>query len=157
MLRNLNVKKACGPDYLSCRLLKELAEELAPIYTGIVQCSLDFGELPSVWKTANVLPVYKKGPVSEADNYRTISPTCIPCKLLEHILCSHIRSHLDYYSVFTPLNHGFRSKHSCDTQLGLLLTVQDLLQKSDPANSQVDVAVHSLTSQRLLTRCRTLA
>ena len=28
MLRNLNVKKAEGPDYLSCRLLKELAEEL---------------------------------------------------------------------------------------------------------------------------------
>ena len=26
MLRNLNVKKAGGPDYLSCRLLKELAE-----------------------------------------------------------------------------------------------------------------------------------
>jgi len=48
MLRNLNVKKVCGPDYLSCRLLKELAEELAPIYTDIFQCSLDSGELPSV-------------------------------------------------------------------------------------------------------------
>ena len=77
--------------------------------------------------------------IREAENYCPISLTCIPCKLLEHILCSHICSHLDYYSVLTPLNHGFRSKHSCDTQL--LLTVQDRLQKSDPANSQVDVAV----------------
>jgi len=152
MLRNLNVKKACGPDYL----LKKLAEELAPIYTDIFQCSLDSGELPSVWKTANVVPVYKKGPVSEAENYHTISLTCIPCKLLEHILCSHIRSHLDYYSVLTPLNHGFRSKHSSDTQL--LLTVQDLLQKSDPANSQVDVAVLDFSKAfEPLTRCRTLA
>ena len=139
MLRNLNVKKAGGPDHLSCRLLKELAEELAPIYADIFQCSLDTGVLPSVWKTANVVPVYKKGPVSEAENYRPISLTCIPCKIMEHILCSHIRSHLDCHQALTPLNHGFRAKHSCDTQL--LLTVQDLLEKCDTANAQVDVAV----------------
>ena len=115
-----------------------------------------------MWKTANVVPVYYKGPVSEAENYRPISLTCIPCKLLEHIVCSHIRSHLDYYSVLTPLNHGFRLKHSCHTQL--LLTVQDLLQKSDPANSQVDVAVFDFSKAfdkvphtRLMSKLRIMA
>ncbi len=139
MLNNLNVKKACGPDYLACRLLKELAEELAPIYADIFQCSLDTGELPSVWKTANVVPIYKKGPVSEAANYRPVSLTCIPCKMLEHILCTHIRSHLQRFGALTPLNHGFRAKHSCDTQL--VLTIQDLLEKADQAHSRIDVAV----------------
>ena len=95
MLRILNVKKAGGHDYLSCRILKELSEELAPIYADIFQCSLDTGMLPSVWKTANVVPVYKKGSVSAAANYRPISLTCIPCKIMEHILCSHIRSQLN--------------------------------------------------------------
>ena len=35
MLRNLETKKACGPDYLPCRLLKELAEELSLINANI--------------------------------------------------------------------------------------------------------------------------
>ena len=139
MLRNLNARKACGPDLIACLLLKELAEELAPIYTDIFQCSINSSELPSIWKTANVVPIYKKGPVSEAGNYRLVSLTCIPCKLLEHILCTHIRSHLDQFGVLTPLNHGFRAKYSCDTQL--LLTIQDLLEKCDPVNSQIDVTV----------------
>ena len=121
MLHNLDTKKACGPHYLPCRLLKELAEELSSIYADIFQCSLDSGELPRVWKTANVALIYKKCPVSEAVNYRPVSLTCIPCKLLEHILCSHIRAHLDRHKALTPLNHGFRSKHSCETQL--LLTI----------------------------------
>ena len=77
--------------------------------------------------------------MSEAVNYRPVSLTCIPCKLLEHILCSHIRAHLDRHKALTPLNHGFRSKHSCETQF--LLTIQDLLEKCDPVKSQTDVAV----------------
>ena len=81
MLQNLDVKKASGPNELPCRLLKELANELAPIYTDVFQCSLDTGEQPSAWKTANVAPIYKKGPVCEAKNYRPVSLTCIPCKL----------------------------------------------------------------------------
>ena len=139
MLQNLDVKKASGPDELPCRLLKELANELALIYTDIFQCSLDTGELPSAWKTANVAPIYKKGPVCEAENYRPVSLTCIPCKLLEHILCSHIHAHLDSHQALTPLNHGFRAKHSCKTQL--LITMQDLLTKCDPVRAQTDVAV----------------
>ena len=95
MLRKINAKKAGGPDLLPCILLKELADELAPIFTHIFQSSLDTGDLPTVWKTANVAPIYKKGPVSEPANYRPVSLTCIPCKLLEHIVCSHMRAQLD--------------------------------------------------------------
>ena len=139
MLQNHDVKKASGPDELPCRLLKELTNELAPIYTDVFQCSLDTGELSSAWKTANVAPIYKKGPVCLAENYRPVSLTCIPCKLLEHILCSHIRAHIDSHQALTPLNHGFRAKHSCETQL--LIRMQDLRSKCDPVRAQTDVAV----------------
>ena len=139
MLQNLDVKKASGPDELPCRLLKELANELALIYTDIFQCSLDTGELPSAWKTTNVAPIYIKVPVCEAENYCPVSLTCVPCKLLEHILCSHIHAHLDSHQALTPLNHSFRAKHSCETQL--LITMQHLLTKCDPVRAQTDVAV----------------
>ncbi len=116
-----------------------MASEITPIMTDIFRQSLATGTLPSVWKTAHVSPIFKKGAVYAAENYRPVSLTCIPCKLMEHILCSHVRSHLDRYGLLTPRNHGFRKGHSCDTQL--LLTMQDLLERKDKTRSQTDIGV----------------
>jgi hypothetical protein len=41
LLQNLNPNKACGPDELAPRLLKELAHDLTPIVTMIFQRSLE--------------------------------------------------------------------------------------------------------------------
>ena len=38
-------------------------------------------------------------------------------KLLEHILVSNIMSHFDDNTLLSPYQHGFRSKHSCESQL----------------------------------------
>ena len=67
-----------------------------------------------------------------------MSLTSVPSKILEHIICSHVRDHLDKHNVLTPLQHGFRGAHSCETQL--LTTLQDLLYWRD-RRVQVDVAV----------------
>ena len=139
LLLNINPTKAGGPDTIPCRFLRELAEELAPLLTIIFTQSVSTGELPNIWKTAHVAPIFKKGYPSAAENYRPVSLTCIPCKLLEHILCSHIRGHLDKFGVLTPLNHGFRKQHSCESQL--LITVQDLINRKDKARTQIDVGV----------------
>lgn len=87
---------------------------------------------------ANVAPVFKKGDVHLPENYRPVSLTCVTCKLLEHIICRHILTHLEKNKTLTNLQHGFRSGYSCETQL--LTTVHDLLQKHD-ANSQTDMVI----------------
>ena len=46
--------------------------------------------------------------------------------------------HLEKHNVLTSLNHGFRSGHSCETQL--LVTLHDFL-KSHDAAIQTDVAI----------------
>ena len=43
--------------------------------------------------------------------------TCIPCKLLEHIVCSNIMAHLDELELLSDRQHAFRKWHSCETQL----------------------------------------
>ena len=53
-----------------------------------------------------------------------ISLTSICCKILEHIVHSHVISHLDSHHMLNTAQHGFRKYRSCDTQL--ILTVQDL-------------------------------
>ena len=87
------------------------------------------GVIPSIWKNANVTPVFKKGGRDLAENYRPVSLTCVCCKILEHIITSHIRQHLDHNNILSAYQHGFRKLHSCETQL--LVIVQDLLFKHD--------------------------
>ena len=43
--------------------------------------------------------------------------SCVPCKLLEHIVCSNIMAHLDEYQLLSDRQHTIRKKHSCETQL----------------------------------------
>ena len=54
-------------------------------------------------------------------NYRPISLTCVPCKLLEHIVCSNIMAHLDEYNLLSDRQHAFRKGHSCETQLTMVI------------------------------------
>ena len=117
LLKNLNPNKASGPDEISPRLLKELHHEIAPILTKIFKSSLHSGIVPDDWKSALVAPVYKKGPKCKPSNYRPISLTCIASILMEHILVSNIMTHFDSNDILSPFQHGFCSKHSCETQL----------------------------------------
>ena len=117
LLKGLNPSKALGPDELHPRVLKELAMELGPVFAHLFQQSIDTGEIPKEWSLANICPLFKKGDRSLARNYRPVSLTCIPCKLLEHIVCSNIMAHLDEHELLSDRQHAFRKWHSCETQL----------------------------------------
>ena len=66
-------------------------------------------------------PLFKKGDRSLACYYCPVSLTCVPCKLLEHIVCSNIMAHLDEYKLLSDRQHAFRKGHSCETQLTTVL------------------------------------
>ena len=138
LLARLDPNKASGPDNISCRILKELAVELAPALTAIFNQSINSGSLPTEWTKANVTPIYKKGIKNQTENYRPVSLTCVACKVVEHIICAHMRKHLEQHDILTSLQHGFRSRQSCETQL--LVTLFDLLSLRD-TKVQVDVLV----------------
>ena len=60
-------------------------------------------------------------------------------KLLEPIICSNIIiNFLESHELLTPLQHGFRKKHSCESQL--LITVDDFLSAYD-SKTQTDVGI----------------
>jgi len=88
LLKGLNPNKACGPDNIGPRLLRELSEQIASPLTTIFQQSLHDGIVPGYWRKANITPVFKKGQKYQCCNYRPISLTCIVSKLIEHVVCS---------------------------------------------------------------------
>ena len=117
LLIGLNPSKALGPDELDLRVLKELATELGPVFSHLFQQSIDTGKILKEWSLANICPLFKKTDRSLACNDRPVSLTCVPCKLLEHIVCSNIMAHLDEYKLLSDRQHAFREGHSCETQL----------------------------------------
>ena len=124
LLKDINPYKATGPHAIPERLLKTLSDEVVDILCTIFQASLDQGTIPHAWKRAFISPIFKKGDRHKPANYRPISLTSICCKILEHIVHSHVMSHLDTQQILNDAQHGFRKSRSCESQL--IQTVQDL-------------------------------
>ena len=141
LLQNIKVNKASGPDNLPARILKELAPNISGCLTQIFRQSLSTGTLPKDWKVAQIAPIFKKGNRHLPENYRPVSLTSLCAKIMEHILCHHIRNHLDKYKILTKCQHGFRAYHSCESQL--ITSTQDLLMSIEN-KIQTDVLVLDL-------------
>jgi hypothetical protein len=112
-LKAINTTKSLGPDKLHPRVLRETADLTARLLTIIFQKSLDKGELPSVWKRAVVSPIFKSGKREIPANYRPISLTSIPCKILESIISDHILVYLKSKRILTDKQFGFLKKTIC--------------------------------------------
>ena len=131
-LKNLKPHKSTGPDDISSRFLKEMAEPLTLVLTLIFLASLNQGKAPDDLKGANVSPIFKKGDKSQPANYRPVSLTSVCSKVLEHIIHSHLMNFFEDNQILCDQQHGFRKHISCESQL--LGTVQDLASGLD--NSQ---------------------
>ncbi|CAN0092327.1 unnamed protein product, partial [Heterosigma akashiwo] len=74
VLHSLNDElKSFDPEWVSLRLFKYCAKELARPLTDLFQKVTRAAEFPKSWKVARVTPVYKKDKVTDPQNYRPIS------------------------------------------------------------------------------------
>ena len=120
-LQEINPNEATGPDGVEGRLLKECAEEMAPILHGIYRKSLDEGEVPEVWKEAEIVPIHKGGSKAVMANFRPVALTSVVCKILEKIICSAILAFLVTNDLISKQQHGFVRGRSCQTNILLCL------------------------------------
>ena len=119
LLREQSCHKACEPDGLSARLLHECADELAIPLDMICRLSVQSGVFPSVWKQANVVPVYKKGSKKLPENYRPVSLLAICSKILEKVVCESLLQAC--LPALPSSQHGFIPKRSCVSNLTCFL------------------------------------
>ena len=146
LLSKLNINKAT----ISCRILREAADEIAPYLKFIFEKSLELKNVPYDWRTANITALFKKGDRSKPVNYRPISLTSVPCKILEHIIFKHIMEHLETHNILADFQHGFRENKL------LRNTVNNQSKKSaDTWITSNRWICSSLISARLLSPCLT--
>jgi hypothetical protein len=135
-IKQLKPTGAAGPDGITTRLLQNCAEEISPVLAVIYRKSMAQGKVPEEWKSANVVPIFKKGSKSSAGNYRPISLTCISCKVMESIIKDDILLHLKRNKIITSSQHGFTKGRSCTTNL---LEFMEVVTKAADSGKAVDI------------------
>ena len=115
ILKNLNINKAMGPDGIHGLVLKNCSSTLANPLSILFKTSYYSSKLPDDWKTANVVPIHKKGAKENVENYRPISLTSLVMKVFEKIVRDDIYRRCK--NKIDGRQHGFLPGKSCGTQL----------------------------------------
>ncbi|XP_075004827.1 janus kinase and microtubule-interacting protein 1 isoform X8 [Calonectris borealis] len=70
------------------------------------------GEVPDNWRLANVMPIYKKGRKEDPGNYRPVTLTLVPGKIMEQFILRALTSHVQDNQGIRPSQHGFMEANS---------------------------------------------
>ncbi len=117
-LHRLKPKLNSPPDGIPAYVIKQLIAVISYPLTKIFRISLATGCLPSEWKLANIVPIFKhKGNIHDPSNYRPISLTSVCCKIQERIIVHHLMNFLMSNDCFSSRQHGFLPCRSTVTQL----------------------------------------
>lgn len=114
-----------------------MKHECSAILQSIFQQPLSTGVVPQDWKVGKIIPVPpKKGIFSSPSSYRPVSLTCICCKLMEHIIHSHVANFLLSVDYFHSNQHGFQKGLSCERQLALfIIDISSAIDVNVPVNA----------------------
>ena len=117
ILKHLKNSSSPGPDEISQRVLKEVANEVSIPLSILFNKTMRSGTVPSDWKKANVIPIYKSGQKGKPVNYRPISLTSVVVRVMERIVKERMLTHLKKNKLINPSQHGFLPKKSTSTNL----------------------------------------
>ena len=157
-LINQSPTKSCELDPIPTAILKEVLPSIGPLFTSVVNESLQTGVFPQDLKEALVKPLLKKANLELIDkNYQPVSNLEFMGETIEQAVTSQLTQHISENSFLEPMQSAYRSGHSTET--ALLRVKTDLLQAIDcqevvclillDRSSAFDTVDHCLLLQRL--------
>ena len=116
-IKKMKDNKSPGVDGIPPKLLKEIVEQISTPLAKLYNLSLEEGIVPSEWKEANIMPLFKKGSRNKPENYRPVSLTSVVYKLFETLIRDHMVEFLVKHKLINTSQHWFLKARSCLTNL----------------------------------------
>ena len=116
VLNNVDVGKGSGPDQISARVIRTLADCIATPICQIFNTSIRTAVMPDIWKSADIVPLPKTKSASQPKDFRPIALTPILSKCLERLIAPEITKHITDETQF-----AYKPNRSTDDALITLL------------------------------------
>ena len=127
-IRNLDSNKSTKSDSPPIKFIKLSAHIIAPIITKIFNSCIANGVFPDRLKSAEVIPIFKKGDKTKLTNWRPISLLSPFSKIFERHLHNQIIQFLNKHNIIHEQQYGFRENKS--TELALTQISNELSQNT---------------------------
>ena len=121
-MHTLNSRKNVGFDYLSPKVIRQIAPFIRQPLTSIFNKSFSTGIIPDKLKISVITPIYKNEDKSLFSNYRPVA--VLPCfpKELERIMYKKLMIYIEKHKIFYDKQYGFRKNHSTEMAIVDLTT-----------------------------------
>ena len=107
--------KSAGVDNIPTELVQAGVEDVITALTTICNTFWQTGEWPTPWTQSLVVTLPKKGNLQQCQNYRTISLTSHPSKVLLKIILNRLKPQAE--KIIAEEQAGFRAGRSTTEQI----------------------------------------
>ena len=107
-LKKLKSKSSLDNFGLSTAFLKEIMPTIVLPILHVFNNSIIEGVVPTQFKKAKVIPIFKGGDPTTVDNFRPISLLSSLSKVLEKLVSGRLTEYLETNNLLTPSQFGFR-------------------------------------------------
>ena len=135
ILIKISNKHSAGYDEIPCSLLIKVADHITNCLAMLINLSFQDGIFPALLKKALIVPIHKKGDISQIINYRGIALLLAFSKLYENAFHIRLSKFLETEKILSNNQFGFRSNLS--TQDAILAVYKFILHNFEVKNKTV--------------------
>ena len=121
LLRQIDVSKDSCIEGITSNILKSAFTVIPNAMLHIFEQSLVQGIFPREWAIGYINLLPKGGDKRNPSNWRPITQTCIPAKILEKIVQKRLMNYLNEQGILSKYQYGFRSGYSTQKAIFELL------------------------------------
>ena len=149
--------KIGGIDSIHAFTLKKIAHYITPVLVHIINLCFETGVCPEIFKTAEVVPVFKSGNKTNCSNYRPIALISNLAKVFETILYERLTDFTNQHNIINRRQFGISKNLGCKDAIAYLSDMLYYsLDKSQPTvvtfldiSKAFDSVDHDLLLQKL--------